>query len=169
VRTELCAIDQAASWYRERMAWPVELEAGRIVLPMGGGMVAFDVPTDRAGRVRTRLESLQENSSCTPILLVKGPEPRTVFLAEPDHVVFGQFQMPQDVRFLLAPSTLTLPVRGAASPSENVWCCAPDPLRRWLFPASTVLAAVLSATPPQLRANNDLSRGRPKSKRLLVG
>ncbi|WP_329791543.1 hypothetical protein V1227_06390 [Lentzea sp. DG1S-22] len=119
-----------------------------VVLPLGRGLVAFDVPADRAVQVRDRME---HNGFSTPALLVGARGPRAVFLAETDEVVLGQFQMPGDVRFLTVPSTVELPLPNARATRGTAWFCPPDPRRRWLLSASTVLAAIDAATPPPMR------------------
>ncbi|MEV0705287.1 hypothetical protein AB0I53_46275 [Saccharopolyspora sp. NPDC050389] len=135
-------------WYRDQMAWAVDRTENSVVLTLGRGMVAFDVPADWAFRVRNRLE---RNGFCTPALLVGARLVRAVFLAEADGVVLGQFQMPGDVRYLAAPCQIELPLLHVTAAQSRKWFCAPNPARRWLFPAGAVLAAVNAATPPPFK------------------
>lgn len=143
------AVDRAATWYREHMAWPTYVANEAVLLPLGRGLVAFDVPASHAARVRDRLK---HNGFSTPALLVGAQRARAMFLAEADEVVLGQFQMPDGVRFLTVQSALELPMPYARITRNSAWFCAPDRSRRWLFPASTALTAIKTAMRPTLRA-----------------
>jgi len=147
--------DLAATWYRDRLAWRAHVADGAVVLPLGHGVVAFDVPGDRRFTLRKMLEC---NDMCTPVLLVGRPEPRAVFFAEADDVVFGQFQMPVGVRYLTVPTCLRLPLLVTTTADDVKWFRAPDPARRWLFSANAVLAAINTATPPLLRSRAHVAR-----------
>ncbi|MDX3664426.1 hypothetical protein PV646_44670 [Streptomyces sp. ID05-26A] len=172
MRTELLALEQTAAWYREKMAWQVEIDQARVVLPLGRGIVAFTVPPERVNHVRKRLERLENGNFCTPALLRDSESKmgrHAVFLAEPDHNVLGQYQMPIGTRYLSAPSVLPLPTRKAAEATDGTWLCAPDPHRRWLFAASTVLSIIDAVTPLQMRSHDTNPRRNPTGSRLLIG
>lgn len=158
------AAEPAAEWYRERHCWPVLVVEGAVVLPLGRGVVALDVPAERAATV---YKNLKHNDIRTPAVLTTEPEPRVVFLAEADDSVLGQFQMPWDVRYLTVPQALPLPLLAESKASDRKWFCAPDPGRRWLPRASAVLAAVNDATPVSLRAY--WQSWRSTDERLLIG
>ncbi|MGW6449805.1 hypothetical protein [Lentzea sp. NPDC055074] len=166
----LRALEETANWYRDQMAWPVVVTGDEVVLPLGRGVVALDVPSDLAGKVRTRLERLHGNDFCTPVLLLTaGEQARAVFLAAADDVVLGQFQMPHGVRYLGAETALVLPARGMTAGRHWPWLRAPDPGDRWLFSAAAVLAAVKDSAPRQYRSSVDSTSRSPASRRLLIG
>ena len=134
--------EAAVSWYHDNLAWPVRWEQESVVLPLGHGIVAFDVP---AGRARVALEQLAYTNCSTPVLYLVGPECRVIILAESDETVFGQFQMPERARYLAAPRCLRLPVMPSPGTGALRWLREPDPKRRWLPRAGAVLSAVTTA------------------------
>ncbi|MDT7787372.1 MAG: hypothetical protein QOF58_5791 [Pseudonocardiales bacterium] len=157
------AVERAAAWYREVHFWPVQVMGDVVFLPLGRGVVAFEVPADRAARVR---EVLEGNDIQTAALLVEQAEPRVTFLAEADDAVFGQFQMPPGVRYLTVPVVLRLPLVNAVG--DRSWFRAPDAARRWFPRAAAVLAAIVAATPYALLAGRGVVRA-PKRERVLIG
>lgn len=156
-------LERSAIWYRERCIWPVEVVGDALVLPLGRGIVALDVPADRVPKMQKRLAT---NDIRTPALLVTKPGPRVVFLAEADEAVLGQYQMPVDVRFLSVPRALRLPLMHTGTSDDRKWLWAPDPVHRWLPPAGAVLAAVNAATPFSLRADTRVHRA--SRERVLI-
>ncbi|MEV6242438.1 hypothetical protein [Lentzea sp. NPDC051838] len=156
------AVERAAAWYREVHFWPVLVTRDGVCLPLGRGVVAFDVPADRATRVQ---EVLEGNDIVTAALLVEEGEPRVQFLAEADDAVFGQFQMPPDVRYLSVPVVLRLPLVNVVS--DRSWFRAPDAGRRWFPRAAAVLQAIVAATPRALRGRGEVRL--PKRERVLIG
>ncbi|SDJ53820.1 hypothetical protein SAMN05192558_12523 [Actinokineospora alba] len=159
MRTEPCVLNQTATWYRDAMAWPVEVTDGLVILPLGQGTVAFDVPGNRAAPVRKRLE---QDGFCTPaVLLMSAQRCHVMFLAEADHAVLGQYQMPEHVRYLCAPAVLPLPILRSPMSQHHWWFSEPDPARRWLHSAAAVLAAINAETPPQQRSHMDTRRRPP--------
>ncbi|MEU3649838.1 hypothetical protein AB0E59_41160 [Lentzea sp. NPDC034063] len=159
------AVVSAAAWYRERLFWPVGVAGDAVLLPLGCGVVAFEVPLDRAARVR---EALEHNGTRTAALFTRSPDKRVTFLAEADGAVFGQHQMPFGVRYLTVPVSLRLPLLVASASRGASWFCAPDPAHRWFPCAAAVLAAVTAATPFALRAAT-ARPARPSRERLLIG
>ncbi|HEX8868203.1 MAG TPA: hypothetical protein VF821_21275 [Lentzea sp.] len=158
------AVERAAAWYREVHFWPVQVMGDVVFLPLGRGVVAFEVPADRAARVQ---EVLEANDIRTAALLVEqDAESRVTFLAEADDAVFGQFQMPPGVRYLTVPVVLRLPLVNTVS--DRSWFRAPDATRRWFPRAAAVLAAIVTATPRGLRTGSSLTRA-PKRERVLIG
>lgn len=159
------AVESAAAWYRERLFWQVCVIGDAVLLPLGRGVVAFEVPLDRAARVQ---EVLERNDIRTAVLLARSPEERVTFLAEADSTVFGQHQMPSGVRYLTVPVSLRLPLLVASVSHGASWLCAPDPARRWFPCAAAVLAAVTAATPFALRAVT-ARPARTSRARVLIG
>lgn len=158
------AVERAATWYRKHCSWHVDVVDGAVLLLLGHGIVALDVPVDRATRVQKTLELYDVR---TPALLIAKPEPSVVFLAEADEAVLGQHQMPADVRFLMVLRALRLPLLHAEPTDGTKWLWPPDPVRRWLPSVSAVLAAVNAATPFALRAPTRARRA--SRERILIG
>lgn len=98
----------SADWYRMRMSWNAKPANGSVLLCLGNGLVAFAVPVRHFASVRHQLAL--NDLHTTPVVL-DGEEDNAVFLAEYDGSVFGQFQMPSGVRYLMAPEEVRLPVQ----------------------------------------------------------
>ncbi|MFS8104220.1 hypothetical protein LFM09_44640 [Lentzea alba] len=143
-------MERAEAWYRERHFWPVRVEGDAVLLPLGRGVVAFEVPVDRAVPVQ---KALERNDIHTPALFVKRPDARVTFLADADDATFGQFEMPSGVRYLTVPVALRLPLLTTMLPCDRSWFRAPDPARRWFPRAASVLSAINAVTPYALRAH----------------
>ncbi|USX55500.1 hypothetical protein [Lentzea sp. HUAS12] len=138
-----------AQWYRERMLWNAAVAGKSIVLSLGGGLVAFETTASLLLRAR----KVMEDSGIEMPPTVLDRRGRTaVVLAESDGAVLGQCQMPGGVRYLMAPSTVELPVvHAAAAAQDRTWVRCPKADDRRLPSASSVLAAFMAVVPPGLR------------------
>ncbi|KJK33676.1 hypothetical protein UK23_45175 [Lentzea aerocolonigenes] len=153
-----------ARWYRERMLWNAAAAGRSIVLSLGGGMVAFETTTPL---LRLAWKLLEDSGLEMPPTVVDRRRGTAVVLAEPDGAVLGQCQMPGGVRYLMAPSTIELPlVHVAAAAQDRSWVSSPKANDRCLPSASSVLAAFLAVVPPHLRADKPAAAARP---RMLIG
>jgi hypothetical protein len=159
------AAERAAAWYRDSCLWPARAAGEHVLLPLGHGIVAFDVASERAVHVQ---RALVRNGMTPPALLVKKPETRIIFLAEADDSVFGQCQMPTGVLYLSVRVDLRLPLLNKLSPDDAGWFHGPDPAHRWLPSAASVLAVINSVTPFALRAYRPPARA-PRRDRVLIG
>ncbi|KOV83946.1 hypothetical protein [Nocardia sp. NRRL S-836] len=139
-----------AQWYRERMLWNAVAVGRTIVLPLRGGLVAFETTTSHLHRARKRLE--HSGLELPPTVLDRRGG-TAVVLAEYDGAVLGQCQMPGGVRYLMAPSAIELPlVHVAAAAQDRSWVSCPKADDRCLPSASSVLAAFTAVVPPHLHA-----------------
>jgi hypothetical protein len=154
-----------AQWYRERMLWNAAAVGKSIVLSLGGGLVAFETTTPHFHRTRKRLE---DSGLEMPPTVLDRRAGIAVVLAEYDGAVLGQCQMPGGVRYLMAPSTIELPVvHVAAAAQDRSWVSCPKANDRCLPSASSVLATFVAVVPPHLRADRPVTAAaRP---RTLIG
>jgi hypothetical protein len=159
------AVDRAAAWYRERHFWSVHVVGDAVLLPLGRGIVAFEVP---AGRAICAQEVLERNDIDAVALFVEQPDPHIIFLADGNGSVFGQFQMPSGVRYLAVPVSLRLPLSAASPTGDRRWFRTPDASRRWLPCAAAVLAAINAVTPYALRACGTPAQT-SKGERVVIG
>lgn len=142
---ELSDVDSTALWYRDLVAWPVEICGDRVVLPAGGSVTAFGVTPGLANEVCDRLKELHGKTHCTPVLSIGGANGRAVFLAETDDEVPDGFPMPHDVNHLDPVTDLALPHRVVLPGDDLTWLIPPVPTLRRLHPAATVLAIISAA------------------------
>ena len=116
-------VNRSAAWYREELFWPVQVVEDGVVLRLGRGVVACEVPADRAVRGR---DVLEHDDIGTAALLVAKSERRVAFLAEADESVFGQFEMRLGVHYLTVPIALRLPLLAQSSIGDRTCFCTPD-------------------------------------------
>jgi hypothetical protein len=140
---------KAAYSYRHKFALPARFEAGRVLLPLTGGIAAVSAPAGVVAQLLLQQPDVFEG----PVVLVPADQTRAFVLVEPDGLVVPQIDLPAEIGFHSAPETLVLPPSGGTHGPVS-WLRSPLANRRWLPSATGALAALVAG----YRSNELLAR-----------
>lgn len=129
---------EALTDYGRLMGWVVHRNENGLVLPLPAGWVAVHAPAG-VGAAAYRHPLLRD--ACGPVLVLPESTRRSVFLAEVDDGVLAGESLPPGVGLFRSPHPLLLPP-STTEFGRVRWAVAPEPTRRWLPTATTVISAL---------------------------